>query len=94
MATSPGSDPTGAGDRSQHASFDAGVSVDVVEAVADRQGVCPTEVDFRLDEHVDPDALDALCRHARANDDVSWSLEFDVAGVSVTVDSDGRVAVD
>lgn len=94
MASSPGSDPTGAGDRGHRAAFDTGVSVDVVEAVADHQGVCPTEVDFHLDEHVDSDALDALYRHARANDEASWSFEFDVAGVSVTVRSDGRIAVD
>ena len=94
MASSPGSDPTGAGDRGHHVTFDAGVSVDVVEAIADRKGVDPTEVDFHLDEHVDADALDALARHASANDDASWSLEFDVAGVSVTVLSDGRITVD
>ena len=94
MASSPGSDPTGAGDRDDHAPLDAGVCVDVVEAIADREGIDPTEVDFQLDEHVNSDALDALARHASAHDDASWSLEFDVADVSVTVRSDGRIAVD
>ena len=98
MASSPGASTRGPDDRPIRVTLDPehgdAVSVAVVEAIADRQGVDPTEVDFHLDEHVDADALDALARHASANDDASWSLEFDVAGVSVTVRSDGRIAVD
>lgn len=94
MATSPGTDPTGAGDRPHHATFATGVSVAVVEAIADREGVDPTEVDVHLAEHVDPDALDALYRHASTNADDSWSIEFDADGHRVTVRSDGRITVD
>jgi len=97
MASSTGSERTGPGGRPRRGPIEgdeASISVAVVEAIAGRQGVCPTEVDFRLDEHVDPDALDALARHARTNAEASWTLEFEVDGHAVTVRSDGRIVVD
>ena len=98
MASSPGAYTRGPGDRPIRVTLDAehgdAVSVALVEAIAARQGVDPTEADFHLGEYVDANALDALYRHARANADASWSLEFDVDGHAVTVDSDGRITVD
>lgn len=98
MASSPGAYTRGPGDRPDRVTVEAGetdaITVAVVEVIAAVEGVDPVEVDVRLDEHVDPDALDALYRHARANDRAAWSLEFDLDGHAVTVESDGRVAVD
>ena len=98
MASSPGSSPGRGGDRAHLAEVGAGgdgsVSVAVVEAVADARGVDPAEVDFRLDDHVDADALDALYRHARRREAASWRLDFHVDGTAVTVRSDGTIAVD
>lgn len=98
MASSPGAYTRGPGDRPYRVIVDAGetdaVTVAVVETIAAIEGVDPVEVETRLDDHVDPDALDALYRHARANDRASWSFEFDVGGHAVTLESDGWISVD
>ena len=69
-------------------------SYSVIEAVADRVGVDPTELRPGLSDVVDPDSLDHL--FARAGDGESASIgciEFRYCGYDVTVYSDGRVDV-
>lgn len=65
-------------------------SVTLIRAVAAERGVEPDELQFRLQEEVDTDALDALARH----DGADWQLEFRVDDHDVTVESDGTVVVD
>lgn len=56
----------------------------VVTAVADRDGVDPTELDRPLYEVVDVDALDRLFR------DGQGAVSFEYAGYLVTVDHEGN----
>jgi hypothetical protein len=66
------------------------VVVRVVEAVARAEDVPVADLDWNLEDHVDPDALNRLVRH----DGAPWDLEFGARGHTVCVDSDGTVEVD
>lgn len=61
----------------------------VVQTIADREGVDPTELP-PLFESVDPDALDALLRR---DDTAGAQVTFTHHGHEVTVRSDGRVSL-
>lgn len=63
------------------------ISETVVVAVAEARGVDPTELDPRLYDFVDPDALDSLFRSDEG------SVAFTMAGCHVTVYGSGRVVV-
>lgn len=65
------------------------LSVGVVEAVAEAEGVEPTELGFRLEDHVDTDCLDRLY-----DNDARWTLSFELPDHTVTVSDDGRIVVD
>jgi hypothetical protein len=66
------------------------IAVDILEAVADEKGIDPEELDFRLTEYIDPDAIARLAAHQTA----SWTLSFELPDHNVTVTSDGLVLVD
>lgn len=66
-----------------------GVSTDVVVAIAEREGVDPVDLDDRLHDWIDPDALDAVV--ATMN---HGHVTFEVADHRVRVRSNGRVLVD
>lgn len=70
------------------------LSTAVITAVAEHEGVDPTELDSRLYEVIDPDALDALFSGQR-NDTGSpiARLTFSFNGSEVHVTSDGGVWV-
>ena len=65
------------------------VSTSVVVAVAEADDVDPVEMDERLHDWVDPDALDAV---VDSLDD--GHVQFEMAGHRVRVDAAGEVAVD
>lgn len=66
----------------------------VVEAVATREGVDPTELRPKLNDVVDPDALDRLFSDGSATREApTGHVEFRYCGYDVTVFSDGRVDV-
>lgn len=69
------------------------VSVRIVEAVAERNAVDPTDLEPRLHDVIDPDALDTLFPAGGGADDSTATVEFTYAGCSVTVDGSGRVDV-
>lgn len=71
----------------------------VVEAVAEREGVEPTELvppEYEtLYDAVDPAALDALfAPRANGADRADGSVTFPFCGYTVTVTADGTVSVD
>lgn len=68
---------------------DGRVATNVVRAVAAARDVDPVDLDERLHDHVDPEALDAV---VRSIDD--GHVTFAVAGHRVRVDADGAVTVD
>lgn len=70
-------------------------STAIVRAVAAAENVdpvdCPTDLEFTLYDHVDPEALDTLVggRHNRA----PLTVEFDVNRYHVEVDGTGRISI-
>jgi hypothetical protein len=66
------------------------VVVRVVEAVARAEGVGTADLDWMLQDDLDPDALSRLTAH----DGGPWQLHFRTHGHTVCVDSDGTVEVD
>ncbi len=82
----------------QYVSRDIGIrlpretlSTAIAGMIAMQLGVEPTNGDFRLYEHIDPEALDMLYEHARQREDASWRLEFAVGDETVVVRSDGFI---
>lgn len=68
-------------------------STAIVKAIAAVKNVEPSEVDVRLYDHVNPDALDALYQHAdRTNS--PWELEFSITDLHITVRSTGEVKLE
>jgi len=67
-----------------------GITSEVVVAIADAEGVEPTELDLRLADYVDPDAIEQLASKPGAE----WTLTFSVPDHEVTVVDSGRVVVD
>ena len=64
--------------------------VAVIEAVAKADGVDPSEVDFTLSEHMDPDVLTKL----EAMENGVWELTFRVSDHQVRISHDGSIFVD
>jgi len=71
-----------------HASVDC---TDIVRAVADREGVRPSELEPVLHESVDTDALETLLSADAERSVVS--VEFEFAGYEVAVRTDGELTV-
>lgn len=65
-------------------------SVSVVLAVSNALDADPLELDERLYEAVDPDALDRLLENCES---AACRVTFELAGRSVTVRADGRIVV-
>jgi len=68
----------------------SGITTEIVAAIADAEGVEPSELDYRLYAYIDPDAIEQLA----AGPDTEWTLTFSVPGYEVTVVDTGRVLVD
>jgi len=66
-----------------------GMIAEVTAAIADAEGVEPSELDYRLYDYVDPDAIEQLA----SGPDNSWTLTFSVPNHEVTVTDGGRVVV-
>ena len=64
----------------------------VVVAVAERKGIDPLELDERLYDCIDPDALDRLFTSAES--DACGTVQFVMAGCHVTVSGDRLVQVE
>ena len=64
--------------------------VQIVEGIAEAKEVDPEELDMRLHDHIDTDAI----RRLESGDTGPWTLTFELDELEVTVGSDGRVVVD
>lgn len=67
--------------------------VAIVEAVAAAKDTDPVDLDARLAEKIDLDALATAYASASRHPDTKLTLEFTVDGCTVTVRSDGEIAV-
>nr|WP_282594447.1 HalOD1 output domain-containing protein [Halomarina salina] len=65
-------------------------SVAVIEAVATREEIEPMDLEPPLNDVIDPDALDALCR----GESMNGFVVFSYCGYTVTVDADGSIEVE
>lgn len=63
----------------------------VVQAIADADGAEPTDLDVTLYDYVEPEAVEALCRHFEAVGAADWEVTFRVDGYRVVVREDGVV---
>ncbi|QLG29162.1 hypothetical protein HUG10_17210 [Halorarum halophilum] len=71
------------------------LSAEVVERVAEREGVRPTHLGEPLNDYIDPDALDALFDDAGdSGTSREGSVEFTYCGYKVVARSSGAVAVE
>lgn len=66
------------------------LSSQIVQAVADKRGVDPVELDFVLQDYVDADALRLLSEHESSR----WSLTFSLPDHEVTVTSQNEIKVE
>lgn len=67
------------------------VTVQIVSAIAEREGVDPVAIEPPLYEVIDPDALTAI---TKADPAAELTLSFTYAGYRVTVTVDGEPVVD
>lgn len=74
----------------QRGSVSPAPGTEIVEALAEAEGVEATELEYALHEYVDPEALGELL----AGGDSHCRVEFAVADHVVTVDRDGTLHVD
>ena len=71
------------------------LSAEVVERVAEREGVRPTHLSEPLNDYVDPDALDALFDDAGdRGTSREGSVEFTYCGYRVLARSSGSVTLE
>lgn len=77
----------------QMSQYEGAVSLDVVEAVADREGVEPADLP-PLYEWIDPDALDDLFAPTNHRPGLMGQLTFRYCGYLVTVFNDGELGVE
>jgi hypothetical protein len=66
------------------------LSADIIEAVADSEGVEPADLELALGDHIDLDAVNQLAEHSNN----TWTLSFELPEHSVTVTSEGTIVVD
>ena len=66
------------------------LSVAIVWALAEKEGVSPTELGYSLQEYIDAEALDALAEHRGTE----WLLRFAVEEYTITVNNDGYIDID
>ena len=69
----------------------SGVTVQIVSAIAEREGIDPMNLEPPLYDAIDPDALTAI---TDADPAVELTLSFNYAGYRVTVIADNEVVVE
>lgn len=74
----------------RHRALSNEVGIEVVECIAQHEGVDPLDLDFALEEYIDTDALEALAGKPHSE----WSLRFTVNGHTVEIDSEAGIVVD
>lgn len=63
---------------------------DIIEAVANAEGADPLNLEYRLADYIDPDAIGALLDH----DSAAFTLTFELSDNEVTVTDNETVLVE
>lgn len=66
------------------------LSISIIQAISVRENKDPNDLDYTLNDHIDPDILDRL----QSNGPRKWSLDFLLDSHHVSVNQDGRIIVD
>lgn len=69
------------------------ISVVIIDALTDAAETEATDIDPVLYEAIDPEAIDAMYRHAQAHPDTTWSFSFSVGEFEITLWNDGDIVV-
>lgn len=69
------------------------ITASIVEAIAAAKATEPTAIDVQLSDHVDLDALETLYTHSSGNETSTWTVQFTVDTLQVTVTSNGKITV-
>jgi hypothetical protein len=64
---------------------------DIVTTIADERDIDQRDIDDRLNDIIDPEALGRLARQSEASDHISLSVSFRMADCYVTVTDGGQV---
>lgn len=86
MKASQATKPRGRGEQN--------ISNTIIETVADAEGVAPTELETRLYDVIEPEALNELFQHREDGPVTEGVVSFTFHGYEVTVHSDSSVEID
>lgn len=75
------------------AAADESISLTVIRAVADANGVDPIDMDERLNDYVEPDALDRLFQSGSGQPHWNGRVSFTMADCRVEISASGTVVV-
>lgn len=80
---------TGSQDRNEQP-----LSRTIIERIADAEGIAPTELDTRLYDVIEPEALNELFQHQEDGPVTEGFVSFAFHGYTVTIYSDSTVEID
>lgn len=63
------------------------MALKIIKSVAEVENKDPLDLDYRIEDHIDTDAVEALVSHENA----SFTLTFELPNSEVTVTEDGTV---
>jgi hypothetical protein len=66
------------------------IIVELIDALAETDGLEPTELDYNLSDHMDPEVLERLC----AVEDGVWELAFVVSDHHVKITHERDIFID
>ena len=69
------------------------LTVILIDAIAETEGISPAEVAPRINESVDPDAMERVLRPLPDGSERDGRLTFYLLGYRITVRSDGTVRI-
>jgi hypothetical protein len=72
---------------------DETVSSAVVRAIATVKGVDPVDLDERLYDHIEPDALDTLLESKSGDSETEIQVSFSMSGCDIDVFDAGKIVV-
>lgn len=70
------------------------IAVAVTEAISEATDDWSPETEITLYDYIDPDAVESMLAHSGSNAAANWEIKFDIDEYTVTITSDGQVAVE
>jgi hypothetical protein len=92
-ASGPDGDELNSNDWHVFEADDGDLSMRLVCALAELEGIDPRDLEFTLTEYVDPEALNLLFSSDRATDHHDASVYLEIEGYDVYVTAPGRILI-